>query len=386
MRVASLCGAVLVLISSLALGQNQPRPLNQNEIIALVAGAALPENVVAAIQQRGVNFALQPANEQTLRDLGGCAEVIKAIKAAKFLPGEGKTAIPELNDTLIQAKRLMKERKFAEAAEYLSAAASKHPGASELAFVMAQVLLYKREGLPSAILYRALLERDPAFPEAHTRLGFAYMLISEYDDGIAEEKAVLEQNPQNAQAHRILADLLEKKGKHDAAIAEFQQAIKIKPDYGPAYFGLAVIYGALHDDEQSLAMYRKTLALEADNPDDHFYYAEELKAAAKRKSFVEGVQQRMQAVEEYRMAKRLAPERADIRNNLGNMLLNTQRNEDAEKEYRDLIKVAPDFALGHSGLGRALLREEKNLKEAEAEFGQAIKLDPTEPGFYCGLG
>ena len=70
MRIASLCGAVLVLISSLALGQDQPRPLNQNEIIALVAGAALPENVVAAIQQRGVNFALQPADEQMLRELG----------------------------------------------------------------------------------------------------------------------------------------------------------------------------------------------------------------------------------------------------------------------------------------------------------------------------
>ena len=386
MRVASLCGAVLVLISSLALGQDQPRPLNQNEIIALVAGAALPENVVAAIQQRGVNFALQPADEQMLRELGDSTEIIKAIKIAKVLPGRGKPSIPELNDTLITIKRLMKERNLSRAAEDLSAAIKKHPSSDELGFVMAQVLLYKREGLPAVLLYRALLERDPDFPEAHTRMGFGYLLIGEYDEGIAEEQAVLEQNPKNAQAHRIFGDLLEKKGKHDAAITEFQQALNLKPDYSGAYYSLAIVYRDKQDYGQSAAMLRRAIAIEPGNADYHQMRGVVIEEDARHKQFQEKVLERTQAVEEYREAKRLAPSDPTIRKSLGFLLREMRRDSEAEREFRELIKIAPDYEYGYSGLGWTLLTEKTDLKEAETEFKAAIRLDASEPSFHCGLG
>ena len=386
MPMARVCGPLLLVISSLALGQTQSRPLNQSEIAALLAGGALPENVVFAIQQRGVNFKLQPADEQMLRNLGDSSQVISAIKAAKVNSGEGVAAIAGVNATLIKVKGLIKERKYDDAAQQLSAEISAHPQANELAFVMGQILLLQQRGAPAVALYQELLERDRNFPEAHTKLGGAYTLMNDYDEAIAEERMALDGNPRNAQAHKTVASVLEKKGKHEAAIAEFQQAVKFKPDYAGAYFGLAIAYRSEHDLEHSLSMFRKTVALEPENPDFHFYFAGTLRDDARQKNLVAGVQERMQAVEEYRVVKRLAPERLDVRDALGNLLLNMQRVGEAEKEFRDLTKIAPDLALAHYGLGRVLLRQEKALSEAEGEFSRAIRLDPTEPGFHCGLG
>src|SRR5438105_6724321 len=294
MPMARVCGPLLLVISSLALGQTQSRPLNQSEIAALLAGGALPENVVFAIQQRGVNFKLQPADEQMLRNLGDSSQVISAIKAAKVNSGEGVAAIAGVNATLIKVKGLIKERKYDDAAQQLSAEISAHPQANELAFVMGQILLLQQRGAPAVALYQELLERDRNFPEAHTKLGGAYTLMNDYDEAIAEERMALDGNPRNAQAHKTVASVLEKKGKHEAAIEEFQQAVKYKPDYAGAYFGLAIAYRSEHDYEPSLSMFRTTVDLEPEDPDIRFYFAGTLRDDARQKSLVAGVQERMQ--------------------------------------------------------------------------------------------
>ena len=59
----STCLLLLVLgCVSCGVGAEETRePLRQTQLLALVAGAALPENIVAVIHDRGVNFASDAA-------------------------------------------------------------------------------------------------------------------------------------------------------------------------------------------------------------------------------------------------------------------------------------------------------------------------------------
>ena len=47
-------------VSLAAIGQTPPKPMHASELLALVAGGALPENVVHEIARRGLNFHPDP--------------------------------------------------------------------------------------------------------------------------------------------------------------------------------------------------------------------------------------------------------------------------------------------------------------------------------------
>ena len=63
-----------------------------------------------------------------------------------------------------------------------------------------------------------------------------------------------------------------------------------------------------------------------------------------------------EAVVEYEEAKRLAPEEAAIRNNLGNTFCDKGDYSSAIKEFHDLYKIDPTWEGGHSCLAQACIR------------------------------
>src|SRR5580700_12228464 len=63
-----------------------PRPLSKAELLALVAGDILPENVAFDIQSRGLAFVPDASYKSLLKSAGADAKVFAAISAAKTSP------------------------------------------------------------------------------------------------------------------------------------------------------------------------------------------------------------------------------------------------------------------------------------------------------------
>ena len=88
---------------------------------------------------------------------------------------------------------------------------------------------------------------------------------------------------------------------------------------------------------------------------------------------------------EYRKAERLAPERYEVHNNLGNLLANLGRPEEALAEYREAVRLNPELPSLHDGLG-SVLAGLGRFSEAMNEFTNAARLDPAHPWPHFEMG
>ena len=86
-----------------------------------------------------------------------------------------------------------------------------------------------------------------------------------------------------------------------------------------------------------------------------------------------------------RQAIVLKPNYPEAHNNLGNALKEQGRLDEAEASYRQAIVLKPGYANAHSNLG-ATLQELGRLDEAEASYIQAIVLKPKYAEAYSNLG
>jgi type III protein arginine methyltransferase len=87
----------------------------------------------------------------------------------------------------------------------------------------------------------------------------------------------------------------------------------------------------------------------------------------------------------FRKAVSLKPDYAQAQNNLGIILLERGRLEEAAAVYRKALAVNPDFAEAHNNLGNCL-KELGQLSQAEACYRQAVTLKPDFAEAYCNLG
>ncbi len=91
------------------------------------------------------------------------------------------------------------------------------------------------------------------------------------------------------------------------------------------------------------------------------------------------------AVEAYRAAIKLDPDRPVGYKALGTTLMGVRKYEEAIPVWQGLLKIAPEDSVGFASLGGALLSL-RRLDEAADAFQSAIKLDPENPGFQLSLG
>lgn len=87
----------------------------------------------------------------------------------------------------------------------------------------------------------------------------------------------------------------------------------------------------------------------------------------------------------HQKAVKVAPEDAEIHNNLGNALRDLGRYDKAEVSIMEAIKIKPDNAQFYNNLG-ALYKDIGKLEEAETNFRHAIRLRPELAISYNNLG
>src|SRR5262249_54873608 len=119
------------------------RPLSKSELMALVAGDILPDNVLAEISARGLNFEPDDAYTALLKAAGAPPKVLAAVAAAKSVSARKlePAKAPELLLRLSRAGNLIRSGKTEDAARELSSLGPGDASKSEVAFVMGLALI-----------------------------------------------------------------------------------------------------------------------------------------------------------------------------------------------------------------------------------------------------
>lgn len=211
------------------------------------------------------------------------------------------------------------------------------------------------------------------------------------DTAAAEYRLALRRDPRNAEAHYQLALVLQDEGKTDECILEYQQAIHLDmPDpAGPAHHALQTAnayrqLGSIRQEKNQLisavANFRASLRLApSDVPTlvnlGDALYDRQLYSAS---------------LTEYQAALRLDPQGRDldlvtVHIATGNCLDGLNQPVPAVHEYRTAVRLSPNNAVAHYDLGRELEALDR-YPESIREIREAIRLNPRDAQSHYELG
>jgi tetratricopeptide (TPR) repeat protein len=366
-----------LLIPCAAAAPQPSQPLRQTELLALVAGNALPENIVNEIRSRGIAFRVNDTFRAQLKVAGAAPSVLAALNAAKAPAKDAAadTSNPVLVQQITTAAQLMKEKHYQEAADQLTDTLKGNFEKFEIGFIVGEILRQQENWGQAAAVYSEVLRQDPTFPETHTKLSFVLYCSGDGEEALRQAKAALVRTPQNPEAHKNAGLALHLLGKPDAALAEYKEALRIKPDYGVVHYDMALVFDGKGDIDGAIAEYKKAIALAPDFVPAH----DNLGIAFGKKGDFDS------AIRESREAKRLDPRSYNPRQNLATALMNAHMYPEAVSELRELESMFPGAEMCHLCLGRAL-QNTGDSKGAEKEFRIASKLDPADPEVLISLG
>lgn len=376
LRLFSLLITSLVLSFSAAWG-TPPRPLRQTELLALLAGNALPENIVNELRARGVAFRPDTSFRTQLTTAGATPSILAALNAAPAPAtntAEDKSD-PALLQHIAAAAKLMKDKNYDEAGDELTAALKGNFEKFEIGFVMGELLRQEERWAESAAVYSEVLRQDADFPEAHTKLSYLFYRLGDPEQAVREARIALARTPENAEAHKNAGLGLESLSRLDAAILDYNEALRIKPDYQAVHYDLGLLFYRKRDWTASITEYKKAILLNPADINARF----NLGLSLTEKGDIDS------AIREYRETKQLAPDRFDVRMNLSYSLIRATSYPEAVQELRELEVMAPNSAMCHQALGHAL-HLTSDFKNAEEEYRKAAELDRSDPEIHLGLG
>ena len=224
-------------------------------------------------------------------------------------------------------------------------------------------------------LYRAILQAQPAHPDANHNLGVLAMQLGQCAAGLPYLKSALSAAPGNGQYWLSYADALQALGQLDEAVASYRQALALKPDYAEACNNLGVALQAQGQLDEAVESYRRVLAIRPEFAEAHCNLGNALQAQGKLD----------EAAASYRRAFALKPDYAVAHYNLGVVLQAQGQFEEAVASYRQALAIKPDFAQAHGDLGNAL-QAQGEFDDAVASYRRALAIKPDYAEVHNNLG
>ncbi|VTU40830.1 biotin biosynthesis protein BioC [Variovorax sp. PBS-H4] len=163
----------------------------------------------------------------------------------------------------------------------------------------------------------------------------------------------------------VLARKLHEAGRFDEAEQAYERVLAAVPEHADALHFTGLAAHQRGDHARAIALIRAAIALDGEQFGWYINLGNVLLLA----------EQPDAAGEAYEEALRLAPERADIHNNLGVFLTERGRLAQSESTLRRAVALDPGRAEIHANLGRVLLRLSRS-QEARSCLDEALRLDP----------
>jgi len=222
-------------------------------------------------------------------------------------------------------------------------------------------------------LYRAILQSQPAHPDANHHLGVMAVSVNKAEAALPLFKTALEANPKIEQFWLSYIDALIKTEKFENAKQAIEQAKKQGKLSGVAAHLLdAAIKVNMGSLDEAKVIYAKVIALKPDNVLAHNKLGAVLHELGKLD----------EAAESYKQAIGLNPDYAEAHFNLGNTLHKLGRLEEAEASYRQAIVLTTGFKVAHQKLAltqRELGKIEQAIQsERYAKFLNSSNVEAKE--------
>lgn len=200
-----LASLVTFITLAAAMPQSSPKPLRRAEILALIGGSSLPQNIVHTISVRGLAFHPSDTYRAQLEKAGADATVLAAMDRAKV--SDASPIAPdrwelELLDRLTNASTDLNQKRYTEAVQELTSALKASVSAPETGFMMGAILREQGAFEQAAEVYNEVLREDPNFPDVHTKLGYILYRIDDSEACLREANLALAENPENPEAHK----------------------------------------------------------------------------------------------------------------------------------------------------------------------------------------
>jgi len=248
-------------------------------------------------------------------------------------------------------------------------------------------------------LYRAILESQPAHPDANHNLGLLAVSVNQAEAALPLFKLALDANPKIEQFWLSYIDALIKENQ----IKNAKRAIKKANKKGFSGDKLNALSEKLYTETLTANVSSATPpqqqldSLLGNYHNGRFDEAEKLATSITKEfpkhqfawkvlgAVLGQTGRNSEAVNANQTAVELSPQDAESHNNLGNTHTKLGRLEEAEASYRRAIRLKPDYAEARYNLGNTL-QELGRLDEAEASHRQSIALKPDYAEAYSNLG
>ncbi|MDB9906096.1 tetratricopeptide repeat protein [Oceanospirillaceae bacterium] len=248
-------------------------------------------------------------------------------------------------------------------------------------------------------LYKAILNSQPAQPDANHNLGVLLVSINKTDAAQPLFKVAVETNSKVDQFWLSYIDALIKAKQGENAKQVLEQA----KNQGVAEYKLDILKTQLNSLNTTGNVYSANppqillsrllehyqsgrlgdaeilaLSITRDFPNDNFSWM--ILAAV-----FKAIGRNIEALNANQTAVELSPQDAEAHSNLGVTLQELGRLNEAEVSLRQAIVLRPNYPEAHNNLGNAL-KEQGRLDEAEASYRQAIVLKPGYANAHSNLG
>jgi tetratricopeptide (TPR) repeat protein len=101
---------------------------------------------------------------------------------------------------------------------------------------------------------------DASYSQPYNQMGYSYKFLDKYDQAEAAFKKYVELIPDDPNPHDSYAELLMKRGRFEESIANYRKALAIDPGFASARYGIASDYDLMHKPAEALAEMDAALA------------------------------------------------------------------------------------------------------------------------------
>lgn len=351
--------------------RGQEKPLNKDQVLALVHNQMGDEAGARAVEASGIDFEPTADFLNSLKKAGASDVFLQALRAAHQPKPAGSA---ELSKALSQQQilellsgdvpssrvaMLVGERglDFKPTDAYLK---TLEEAGAESDLLDAMRAAKPPQALGSATKPGAAVEAakpgtaasttdetKQAEVQQHLMRGLKFRKKLQFTEAEQEYHAATQADPKNANVWVGLAATFNMEGKSDDAIAAAHHALELNPGLDRAHVAMGVGLGTKGDREGAATEFRKAVTLNPDNGVAH----DDLGLSLFRQGKTDD------AIVQFRDALRVNPRDDHAHNNLGNALRKKGDLEGAISQFHDAIQIHPKNDLAHMSLGAALVQK-----------------------------
>jgi protein O-GlcNAc transferase len=227
----------------------------------------------------------------------------------------------------------------------------------------------------AADIYRQILARNPAEPNALHYLGLLEARAGKFEIANSFITRSIELQPFNAQFRENYATILCETRRFELAVQICDEGLTFDPANVYLLYVSATALSKLKRLSESLQRFDKLLVAQPDH----------LVAINERGSVLAEMRDYDKALVAFQRAARIDPRFAEAHLNIGNVLAVLARNEEAKLSFETALALNPKLARAWSGLGNILGRH-KRFDEALAAFDKGLALEPGLAEAWLGRG